>query len=120
MDEYPLLKYVPESWAPWKARARKAGTNKHDVWLKARRMIDARRSRGDKRDCIADKLIEDFNNGKLPYSEDELNRFIGVILEAGAETTSSTLQTLILCLALHPEVQEKARQELDAVCGSDR
>ncbi|KAG1735609.1 cytochrome P450 [Suillus paluster] len=39
---------------------------------------------------------------------------------AGSETTSSTMHMLILALLLYPEVQARARAEIDAVCGSDR
>ena len=37
---------------------------------------------------------------------------------AGTETTSTTLQWFFACMAAHPEIQEKAFQEIDSVIGS--
>lgn len=42
------------------------------------------------------------------------------LIEAGSETTSSALNSVILQLAAHPEVQTRARLELDRVVGSGR
>ncbi|KAG2008249.1 cytochrome P450 [Coprinopsis cinerea AmutBmut pab1-1] len=39
---------------------------------------------------------------------------------AGADTTVSSAQALILALAMHPEVQRKAQKEIDSVVGTDR
>ena len=39
---------------------------------------------------------------------------------AGADTTVSSGQALILALGMHPEVQRKAQEELDRVVGTDR
>lgn len=42
------------------------------------------------------------------------------LIEAGSETTSSSLNSAILHLAANPEVQLRARAELDRVIGSER
>lgn len=44
----------------------------------------------------------------------------GTLIEAGAETTSSFTQTLVLALVSFPEVQEKAHVEIDRVVGIER
>lgn len=52
---------------------------------------------------------------------DLYNRYLGgVLLEGGSDTTSSFLQSLILALVTHPEVQKKAQEEIDRVVGNDR
>ena len=38
----------------------------------------------------------------------------------GSDTSSATLQSAVLVLACHPEVQKKAQEEIDNVIGSDR
>ena len=43
-----------------------------------------------------------------------------MLLEGGGDTTSSFLQSLILALVAYPEVQGKARQEIDRVIGTGR
>ncbi|KAH9903302.1 cytochrome P450 [Cubamyces lactineus] len=49
-----------------------------------------------------------------------LSAVAAVAAEGGADTTSSTTEGFLLAMSLHPEVQEKARAELDAVVGPDR
>lgn len=38
---------------------------------------------------------------------------IGSVLEAGSDTTSAALYSFVLAMVLHPEVQQKAHEELD-------
>lgn len=55
-----------------------------------------------------------------PFEEWVVNQMFGEMVEGGADTTANHLLTLILALAAHPHVQERARKEIDAVCGTDR
>lgn len=41
-------------------------------------------------------------------------------MEAGSDTTSSTLLNFILALAKYPRVLERAHEELDQICGTER
>jgi len=41
-------------------------------------------------------------------------------VEGGADTSSASILTLILAWVLWPEVQKKARAEIDAICGTER
>jgi cytochrome P450 len=50
----------------------------------------------------------------------EFNGAPGSLFNAGVDTTSSTLQSLVLALVLHPQVQAKAQAEIDRVVGPDR
>ncbi len=68
-------------------------------------------------------------------SQHSFNNLFGELLEAGAdsewelfcltdsadlEATANMLLTMILAFAKFPEVQVKARKELDALCGVER
>lgn len=44
----------------------------------------------------------------------------GTLIEAGMDTTSVTIQTLLLQLIGHPEVLRKAREEIDREIGPHR
>ena len=44
----------------------------------------------------------------------------GVLIEAGSDTTAAFLQSFILLLVAHPEVQAKAQREIDEVVGAER
>ena len=41
-------------------------------------------------------------------------------MEAGSDTTTSTLLTFVLAMTQHPEILKKAQEEVDHFCGSDR
>ena len=44
----------------------------------------------------------------------------GTLLEAGSDTTSSTLYAFVQAMLLYPEVQKQAQKQLDEVVGADR
>jgi cytochrome P450 len=41
-------------------------------------------------------------------------------MEAASDTTASALQSVVLMLVAFPEVQRKAKEEVDSVIGSER
>ena len=51
------------------------------------------------------------------FSDDLACYITGSLLEAGTDTTSSTLVGFVQAMVLHPEVQRIAQAELDRVCG---
>lgn len=120
VDEFPFLKYIPESFAPWKRRAKGSYKCMDDTWKEARRRVDVRRSHGVKRDAIIDSILDGEKHSDLNVTDKQLNHFLGVLVEGGADTTASATLTSMMYLALHPEFQEKARKQLDAVCGIER
>jgi cytochrome P450 len=121
VDEYPILKLIPKKFAFWKRRALAAGVVFDTIWGKARRLVEERRAKGDKRDCIIDRLLDEYGKKKeWPMSQHAFNNLIGEVVEGAADTTAAQLLTLILALAKKPHVQEKARQEIDALCPPDR
>lgn len=105
--------------SPWRIRAQRSYHAMDQTWKKAREISDARRDRVGSRNCIADKMLED---AKLTdkMSDQQINHFLGVLVEGGADTTSSSILTMIHCLSRYPEHQRRAQKELDAVCGTSR
>lgn len=91
-----------------------------DTWNEARRLVDQRRAKGDKRNSFIDKLLNEDIKLDVPHSYTELNNYLGAVHQGGADTTSSAVLTHIIHLAKHPHFQEKARVELDRVCRTDR
>jgi cytochrome P450 len=90
------------------------------IWTKARKMVEERRSHGDKRECIADRLLDDYNTNGYPMTQHAFDMLLGELVEGGAETTSSSVLTDLLAIARDPQIQEKARKEIDPVCGTER
>ncbi|KAI1617874.1 putative cytochrome P450 oxidoreductase [Exophiala viscosa] len=120
VDEYTFLQFIPAKFAHWKKRALQAGDTMDAVWDRAREIIDTRRAKGDKRDCIADRLLDEYHEKGFPMSQHAFNNLIGELVEGGADTTAAQLLTMVLALARNPWVQKKARGEIDALCGASR
>jgi cytochrome P450 len=91
-----------------------------NTWASARSRVDARRAKGDKRNCIIDRILDGEKALDVPLTDKQLNHFLGVLVEGGADTTSSSILVSILQLVQFPEFQKKAQKELDAVCGTER
>ncbi|KAF6823682.1 cytochrome p450 [Colletotrichum musicola] len=120
VDQFPILKLLPERWIMGRQRAKDLYVMMTGVWQDARERVDARRSAGDKRDSMLDRIIDGEIASDVPLSYSGVNNLIGGIHQAAADTTATAVLTTILFLAKHPEFQDKARVELDRVCGSTR
>ncbi|KAF2179307.1 cytochrome P450 [Zopfia rhizophila CBS 207.26] len=122
VEVFIILKYAPAWMALWKRRAINAGVTMDQTWSEARRRAEGRRARGDRRPCIIDALLDEYEKKGMPtaVSQHAFTNLLGEMVEGGADTTAAQLLTLILAFALHPHVQEKARREIDAVCGTER
>ncbi|KAH7149967.1 cytochrome P450 [Dactylonectria estremocensis] len=57
---------------------------------------------------------------KQEWSLEDIKGAAGAVFIAGADTTWATCVIFILNMVLHPEIQEKARHQLDLVVGPDR
>jgi cytochrome P450 len=120
VDIFPILRYIPERFAFWKRRALDAGKTMDDAWRGARERVEARRAKGIKRDSIIDSCLDEYEKKGMPFSQHGFDNLMGEILEGAADTTASQLCTLIMAFTVYPDVQVKARQEIDRVCGSGR
>lgn len=90
------------------------------LWNKARKIVDDRRQKGDKRDCLIDEKLDEMTEKDWPLPDFAFNNLFGELVEAGADTTANQVLTLIMALAKYPEYQKKAQAEIDQVCGPDR
>jgi len=106
--------------SPWKVKARQSYKAMDLTWAEARARVDRRRLEGDKRNCIVDRILDGEKALDVTLTDKQLNHFLGVLVEGGADTTASSILTSILELALHPDVQRKAQKELDAACSTER
>lgn len=119
-EHFPIMKFVPDRWNLPKARAKESAKLMTETWQEARRIVDERRENGDWRDSLIDQVLGGAVSSDAPMSDTELNNFLGIVQMANADTSKNQLLTHILHLAANPHVQQKARKELDAVCGTSR
>jgi len=71
------------------------------------------------KDFIDVYLLEAEKNGEV-YNSDELMNCIWDFLNAGTETSSTTLKWALLYLTIHQDIQERCRQEVQTVVGGGR
>ena len=90
------------------------------IWGSALERVEKRRSLGDTRHCIADRLIDEYEEKGYPFTRHALFMLLGEMCEGCAEATSSSMLSMILAITKYPEVQRKARVQLNAVCGAER
>ncbi|KAJ4373847.1 hypothetical protein N0V83_002586 [Neocucurbitaria cava] len=120
IEQFPILKYIPERWAPSKQRAKVCYTEVTKIWNEARSRVATRRSNDDERESLCDRLLSGSVKCDIPLNDDQISNFLGSAHQGAADTTMSAILTNILFLAKYPWVQEKARAELDRVCGVER
>lgn len=116
VDEYPILKWIPQRFASWKRRAVAAGVVFDSMWGKCRTIVDERRA-----PVTVSSTISWTNSRKgWPMSQHAFNNLVGEVVEGASDTTAAQILTLILAFAKHPEVQQKAREQIDRVCPPNR
>ena len=119
-EAFLILALIPERFYRSQTRAKRSFEILTEIWTEARCIVDERRDRGDVRDCIIDAMLDDEIQPDAPMDDQLVNNFVGSLQMATADTTGHTLLTHIMYLAKHPHVQQKARKELDLVCGTER
>ncbi|KAJ7642170.1 cytochrome P450 [Roridomyces roridus] len=117
IDLFPTLKLVPERFAPWKQRARRIRESQRELYFGLLDKTRERMSKGERNGCFIEVLEREEEFG---FHREMTGYFAGTLMEAGSETTSSSLKTLILCLVAYPEVQQRAQAEIDRVVGAER
>ncbi|KAK5128967.1 hypothetical protein LTR85_000300 [Meristemomyces frigidus] len=118
IDFYPPLRKLPSFILPTQERARQMHRKEKALylghWLKAKQAI----KEGSIRPCFCVGMAE--AQKREGFSDDQACYTSGTLLEAGSDTTSSTIYAFVLAMLLYPDVQRKAHEELDRVIGSDR
>ena len=113
VDIFPILNYLPRCLAPWK----RVGDELHE--RHAKMFVDNMTNAQTASSWNWSKVIMSLKDtNKL--STTELAYIIGVLYEAGSDTTAITLDDFIAASLLHPKAVRKAQEELDTVVGPDR
>lgn len=120
MDQFPFLKLVPPSIAKWTREPYEYGLKLDQYWRDALNIVRERRKDGTRRNCVADMLLDEWDKTGCPISEHSTELLFAEFVTAGADTTASQLLTLILAFAKYPQYADKARKEIDALCGTTR
>jgi cytochrome P450 len=113
LEAFPMLNRLPHWVAPW----RKMGDLLFDI---ADKFFRNNMQYGQSSTSYnwARKICELKGGQGLPLKE--RSYILGILLEAGFETTTSILEYFTMVNVLYPESARKAQEELDSVVGQNR
>ncbi|KAK9419088.1 putative Cytochrome P450 [Seiridium unicorne] len=118
VDEYPFLKMLPDFLAPWKRWANAVREEQSSLYLRLLRETRKRLEAGKGGDCFLRSMLQD--QEKNDMDDEHIAYLAGNLMEAGSDTTASTLLSFLLAMIKYPAEFKKAQNEVDAVCGSSR
>ncbi|KAL4801508.1 cytochrome P450 [Aspergillus unguis] len=117
-DLYPFLQKLPDWLAPNVSYAKKlfAVERKNYVghWMRSKEALNS----GKGLPCFCNDIYR--AQTKEGFDDDAAGYISGSLLEAGSDTTASTLYGFVQAMLVWPEVQRKAQEEIDRVVGPDR
>ncbi|PKS08486.1 hypothetical protein jhhlp_004869 [Lomentospora prolificans] len=125
VDFFPFLRWVPEAFAGWKTKARYVREYMLDEYFSY--LDTAKKLQADRESHLASqaspslmtKILEDGDgdkNGGKAFTDAEVAYLGGGLLDAAIDTTWATLMNAIMLLAAHPEIQQRAFEEVSKVC----
>ncbi|RPD64515.1 CyP450 monooxygenase [Lentinus tigrinus ALCF2SS1-7] len=123
VEAMPVLRFLP-SWFPGAGFKRFAAEAKREMTFTINRLFDAAKAAMDRGEAKDSMVVHFFDDGdahdELHYAEAMMKELTLTTYAAGADTTNASVAAFFLAMALHPEVQMKAQQELDGVVGTNR
>ncbi|OCH86632.1 cytochrome P450 [Obba rivulosa] len=124
VDVFPILRHIP-AWFPgagFKKLARIARARGVEMVNGAFNEVKQTMAQGKARDSLAATLLRDTSQkqGSDEEYEHTVMWAVGSLYGAGTESNASSLATFLMMMAMHPDIQAKAHEELDRVVGSER
>ncbi|KAH7137043.1 cytochrome P450 [Dactylonectria estremocensis] len=120
VDSMPSLRYLPQQLlGNWRTKGHKFYEHDSGVYLSMWNNLKKRVDEGSCEPCFCrDFYLSD----PAKHGIDDLSAayICGGLVEAGSETTSSSLNNFLLALCQYPNVVQRAQEELDRVVGNTR
>ncbi|CAI6237227.1 unnamed protein product [Periconia digitata] len=113
VDSLPFLNRLPKFMKPWQRIADFLGDEERDFFTMIRSGATQRRGYNWCKDILTMKEHKALTDTQLSY-------VIGNTYEAGADTTTMTLQVFTLACVLHQDKVKILQDEIDRVVGRDR
>ncbi|KAF8600198.1 cytochrome P450 [Ceratobasidium sp. AG-I] len=118
VDFLPFLRHLPTPLAPWKVLCENTRQLQRKLFFGLLTEVEERVAQGYENGCFMEQVLA--RQAEFGMTRELVGYLGGTMIEAGSDTTSSWLQSLVLAMAAFPEAQRKAQAELDAVVGNDR
>jgi len=125
VNDLPFLRYIPEylSRLSYKPLARYGFDIGQEVFHDPMAFVKESILNGTAQPSLAlDNLqeIEKLGGKERQDAEESISGALGSMYVAGTDTTVSTIMSFFVAVLLHPDIQTKAQEELDAVTGKER
>ncbi|KAF5020201.1 hypothetical protein F66182_7766 [Fusarium sp. NRRL 66182] len=118
VDAFPLLRALPEFLASWKKRGKAVRKEQKSLYLRLVQETRDRLNRGKGGDCFLKTMLDEQEKNNM--DDEHVAYLAGNLMEAGSDTTASTLLSFLLAMIKYPDEFKKAQKEVDEVCGSSR
>ncbi|KAI0522073.1 cytochrome P450 [Xylaria bambusicola] len=115
LDVFPILRHLPDFLLPAKKYARKLHEKEYDLFVGHYLTAKRKLKEGKSKPCICADVVR--AQDEIKFSDGVAGYLSGTLLEAGSDTSASTLIGFIQALLIFPEVPVLAQEELDRVCG---
>ncbi|KAH7081438.1 cytochrome p450 monooxygenase [Paraphoma chrysanthemicola] len=118
LDLYPILQKLPAFLRPNFRYAQQL--HKKELGLYSSHWMEAKKALldGTGKPCFSNDVLRVQEKEKM--NDDQAAYLSGSLLEAGSDTTSSTLIGFVLAMLSYSDVQQRAKEEIDRVVGPDR
>ncbi|OJJ35541.1 hypothetical protein ASPWEDRAFT_183590 [Aspergillus wentii DTO 134E9] len=113
VDAIPILNVLPACLAPWKKTAEDLFQVEAALHMKNMNTALANKPWNWTKELLRSKQAQGMPELEFAYN-------IGIIADAGLETTSTVMQVFVLATVTHPHFLATAQEELDRVVGPDR
>jgi len=113
VDSLPFLNNLPNFLKPWMKIAKVLGDEEREFFNEIRSGAAARKGYNWCKDILTMKEHKSLTDTQLSY-------VVGNTYEAGADTTTMTLQVFTLAAVLHQDKVKILQEEIDRVVGRDR
>jgi len=118
VDTFPVLDYLPDFLAPWRAEACRKHESEMKLYSRLALEVKDEMTNGDLGlECFAARLWD--QQEELNFDLTDISYIAGTAFEAGTDTTAGTIQWFLMAMMLYPEAMQRAQEELDAVLGKD-
>ncbi|KAF2174241.1 hypothetical protein M409DRAFT_35217 [Zasmidium cellare ATCC 36951] len=118
VDIFPFLKLLPDFLSPWRIWARNIRKDYRKWLFGLVRESREHSARPDAPDCFLGQMFRGQEKNGL---DDEGIAYVGSsLLEAGTDTTASTILSFLLAMVTYPSCLRKCQDEVDARCGTLR
>lgn len=120
VESFPALAALPDwmlgSWRTWGKKVFASDSKVYmDLWEKLKKATDE----GTAQDCFCKDFY--LNDPKKNGIDDLLAAYTcGGLIEAGSETTATTINNWTLAMVLYPDAMHQAQEEIDRVVGAGR